>query len=232
MTTIETRRRAPGTLPPGQRALDWFPRFGIDLTGPPPAVPDQPVIAITGAVCAPIEIPLTALDELPRITRRSDFHCVSGWTAVDLDWSGWSFADVYAAFIEPAVDPAATVTHLELVGADDVRFAITIADALADDVLLADRLDGEPLHGAHGAPIRIVSPSQYGYVNIKHLCRIEICTSEPKRQRSFLDTLLHGHSRARVWEEERHGTLPGWLIRPPYRLVKAIMLRTAARATH
>ena len=38
------------TLPPGQRAVDGFPRFGTHLHRPPPAVPAEPVIEIAGAV--------------------------------------------------------------------------------------------------------------------------------------------------------------------------------------
>ena len=38
------------TLPPGQRAVDGFPRFGAHLQRPPPAVPATPAIEITGAV--------------------------------------------------------------------------------------------------------------------------------------------------------------------------------------
>ena len=40
-------------------------------------------------------------------------------------------------------------------------------DALADGVLIADRLDGRPLDGDHGAPARLVSPNQYGFVSTK-----------------------------------------------------------------
>src|SRR2546425_9815819 len=52
-------------------------------------------------------------------------------------------------------------------------------DALADGVLIADRLDGRPLDGDHGAPARLVSPNQYGFVSTKHVCRIELHTAEP-----------------------------------------------------
>jgi hypothetical protein len=45
----------------------------------------------------------------------------------------------------------------------------------------------------------------------------------------LVDRLLQSHPRARVWEEERHGTVPGWLIRPIYRLIKTVMLSAAAR---
>ena len=39
--------------------------------------------------------------------------------------------------------------------------------------------DGRPLDGGHGAPLRLVSPGQYGFIDTKHLCRIELLTAEP-----------------------------------------------------
>ena len=51
------------------------------------------------------------------------------------------------------------------------------------DVLLAERLDGRPLDGDHGAPVRLVSPGQYGYISTKHLCRIELHTAAPRHPR-------------------------------------------------
>ena len=105
---------------------------------------------------------------------------------------------------------------------------VTLGDALEDDVLLADHLDGEPLSPDHGAPLRLVSPAQYGYINIKHLCRIRVHTSVPRRgRRTLADVLLHSHPRARVWEEERHGTLPGRLVRPVYGVIARVLLRKA-----
>lgn len=232
LTTTADAKAAPSgeperRLPPGQRRLDWFPRFGVDLTGPPPTVPEHPTLTVAGAVREQVEIPLDALAALPRVDRRTDFHCVSGWTVTDLDWSGWVFADVYRALIEPLARPDAPVTHLRFVGLDRIDSVVLIDDALASDVMLADRLGGVPLSGGHGAPIRLVSPSQYGYVSVKHLCRIELHTSPPSVRRSFLDALLHAHPRARVWEEERHGVVPGRIIRLPYRAIKSLMLRRA-----
>ena len=108
--------------------------------------------------------------DVPRRQLDADFHCVSGWTAVGLRWEGVAFADFYRLRIEPALRPGAVVTHVEFRGLDGFRSVITIEDALDDDVLLADHLDGEPLGTDHGAPLRVVSPAQYGYISTKHLC--------------------------------------------------------------
>ena len=115
-------------------------------------------------------------------------------------------------------------------GLDGYRSVVLAKDALEDDVLLAERLDGVPLGADHGGPVRLVSPGQYGYISTKHLCRIEVHSAQPPTPPgSFADRLLESHPRARVWQEERHGSLPGWLVRPVYRAVKAPLLYLCSR---
>jgi DMSO/TMAO reductase YedYZ molybdopterin-dependent catalytic subunit len=218
------------TLPPGQRRIDGFPRFGGRLSGPPPPVPDNPVIEIRGAVTEPFDVPLTTLATLPRKKINADFHCVAGWSTTDLRWEGVAFETVYRTLVEPALPPKTTVTHLLCCGLDGWRAVVSIEDALADDVLIADRLNGRPLEGDHGAPLRFVSPQQYGFINTKHLCRIEVHTAEPKGRtheslmKSLPLRLLSPHPRARVWEEERHRHLPPWLLRRAYRATIPLLM--------
>jgi len=221
------RRRRPGPLPPGQRRIDWFPRFGTHADRPAPDVPVDPLVLIGGDVTEPFAVAVADLANLPRRQLHADFHCVSGWTATGLRWDGVSFADLYRLRIEPSLRPGASVSHVEFRGLDGFRSVLTIEDALDDDVLLADHLDGERLGGDHGAPLRVVSPAQYGYMSTKHLSRIDVHTAAPTgRPRSFVaDVLLHSHPRARVREEERHGTLPGRVVRPFYWAIAKVMLR-------
>ncbi|HXH59195.1 molybdopterin-dependent oxidoreductase [Iamia sp.] len=208
------------TLPPGQRLIGGFPRFGTHLQRPAPAVPSDPVIQISGAVAKPFALPLAALATLPRRELTADFHCVAGWSATNLHWEGVAFETFYRMIIEPSVQPDTSVTHLVFRGLDGHRSVVSIEDALAEDVLIAERLDARPLDGDHGAPARLVSPDQYGYVSTKHLCRIELHTAEPTGvHTSPAMRLLAPHPRARVWEEERHRLLPAWPLRPVYRLL-------------
>ena len=218
----------PVTLPPGQRAIDGFPRFGTHLHRSPPAVPIDPVIEICGAVAKSFSLPLAELAALPRRHLTADFHCVAGWSATSLRWEGVAFATFYRLIIEPSVQPDLSVTHIVFGGLDGYRSVVSIEDALADDVLIAERLDGRPLDGDHGAPARLVSPSQYGFVSVKHLCRIELHAAEPAEnfghasrisQVLMVPPLFKRHPRSRVWEEERNGSLPAWLVRPVYRLL-------------
>jgi DMSO/TMAO reductase YedYZ molybdopterin-dependent catalytic subunit len=200
-------------LPPGQRALDRFPRFGTNH-GPPPALPSTPVIELAGCVEAPATIAAADLASLPRRTVLADFHCVAGWSARGLRWEGVPLLEV--------LRPSAAATHVRFVGLDGHWAVMLLEDALAGDVLLADRLDGAPLGAKHGAPVRLVAPAHYGFVNVKHLCRIELLTGEPAQSHGAASGLaglglrLLGYrrfTRARVWEEERHAVLPARVIR-------------------
>ncbi len=222
-------------LPPGQGLARTFPRFGVHLADPNPEIPPRPVIEIGGAVGAPFELSLADLETLERRTLVADFHCVAGWSVRDRHWEGVPFRTVWKDLIAPRVEPGARITHLVFAGLDRYRSTLTLEDALGDDVLIADRLDGAPLPGDHGAPARLVSPRQYGYMNTKHLCRIEVHTRAPSSAwypsgiRAFGLSLVAPHPRARVADEERHGQLPGWSVRFLYQRVVLPLLATTMR---
>jgi DMSO/TMAO reductase YedYZ molybdopterin-dependent catalytic subunit len=196
------------------------------------------VIQISGAVTEPFVVRLEALATLPRRELTADFHCVAGWSACDLHWEGVAFAAFFRMIIEPSVQPGASVTHVAFGGLDGYRSVVSIKDALAGDVLIAERLNGHPLDSDHGAPARLVSPNQYGYVSTKHLCAIELHTAKPNEKygqaplivQAFL-RLYQPHPRARVWEEERHRYLPGWAVRPIGRLLVSPIAFLGARGS-
>jgi DMSO/TMAO reductase YedYZ molybdopterin-dependent catalytic subunit len=218
------------SLPPGQHRVDGFPRFGTHLHHPPPAIPATPTIEVRGAVTESFAVPLARLATLPRREQTADFHCVAGWSATGLRWEGVPFATFYREIIEPALAPDASVTHLGFGGLDGYRSYVTIEDALAEDVLIAEHLDGRRLDPDHGAPARLVSPNQYGFISTKHLCRIDVRTAPPSKQ--FGRTpLIQAHPRARVWEEERHRYLPAWSLRGVYRLLIPPFMVLSARGS-
>jgi DMSO/TMAO reductase YedYZ molybdopterin-dependent catalytic subunit len=228
------------TLPPGQRAVSGFPRFGTHLHRPPPHIPPDPVIEIRGEVTEPLSVSLGRLQELPRRELAADFHCVAGWSATGLRWEGVSFEAFYGAIIEPALRPDASITSLAFGGYDGYRSIVAIEDALTEDVLIAEHLDGRPLDPDHGAPVRLVSPKQYGFVSTKHLCRIDVCAVASPQSNNHISALeralmrgplIQPHPRARVSEEERHRRLPAWTVRPIYRLLIPPFMFLSARGS-
>lgn len=224
-------------LPPGQRAVDGFPRFGTHLERRPPPLPAEFAVEVRGAVREPVRLTRQGLADVPRRELVADFHCVAGWTATGLRWEGFGFADVYRRVVEPQAGPRAGITHLVFEGLDGYRAIVTLEDALAEDVLLADRLDGRALGPDHGAPVRLVSPRQYGYVNTKHLCAIELYAGAPAlsfHRSPGIDRrlrLVMPHARARAWNEERHRHLPAWMLRLPYRLLIGPIRSLSARGS-
>jgi DMSO/TMAO reductase YedYZ molybdopterin-dependent catalytic subunit len=80
---------------------------------------------------------------------------------------------------------------------------------------------------AHGAPLRLVSPGQYGYKNVKHLIGIDFQDAliVNFRDRRPVSTELAStlgpkeHRRGRVALEERHASLPNWAVRLAYRMM-------------
>lgn len=212
-------------LPPGQRAVHGLPRFGIDLAHPPPEVPEGMTIEIVGELRRHVSLSPIELTDMPRRGEVADLHCVAGWSAVGLRWEGVAFQDIYRLVIEPALVVGARVKYVVFVGVDRYRSIVALEDALADNVLVADHLNGSALTADHGAPMRLVSPDQYGFISTKHLCRIELYRSEPigfyhptKSIQRALRT-VRPHRRARASHEERHRYLPSWLVRRVYRLL-------------
>jgi hypothetical protein len=200
-------RKAPG-LPPGQRLLDVMPRFSEAPLRPPPPLPGEPTLRLTRAG-TPVAV-LTAgdLQALGPREQQADFHCVTTWSVAALRWTGVPLRDVLAS----VGATEATAPYLVARAADGSRAAFTWQDATAEDVLLATHLDGAPLDARHGAPLRLVSPRQYGYKNLKHLVSIDLRTTVPGLG-------AKEHLRARVALEERHARLPSWAVRRVYRLL-------------
>ncbi len=67
------------------------------------------------------------------------------------------------------MNPDPEVKHLWFEGADGFSASLLLDDPLAQDVLLADGLDGQPLPLEHGAPLRLVAPAHYGFKSVRHL---------------------------------------------------------------
>lgn len=217
-------RRASG-LPPGQGRLEVFPRFGVDAGRPPPTVPTEVELTVRGDGFETFSLALAELLVVPEVERVHDFHCVATWSRCDLRWTGIPMATIWERLIAPRVPSPYRLRYAVARGGDRYRAVLRIDDLLDPSVLLATALDGAPLDRRHGAPLRLVSPAQYGYKNVKHLVSIELTESEPA---SILGAMEH--LRARVALEERHRTLPGPLLRLAYRSTVPIIAMRAERS--
>ncbi|HWG98928.1 MAG TPA: molybdopterin-dependent oxidoreductase, partial [Pilimelia sp.] len=200
-------RRAEG-LPPGQRLMADMPRFTDRPRRPPPRMPARPTLRLSHDRQLITVLTADDLEALRPSDYRADFHCVTTWSVTGLTWTGVPLRQAFAA----AGITAAPAPYLVARAGDHGRAVFCWEDATADDVILATHLNGAPLDARHGAPLRLVSPRQYGYKSLKHLVAIDFRAKEPRLGSKE-------HLRARVAAEERHARLPGRALRVPYRLL-------------
>lgn len=213
-------------LPPGQRESADFHRFGLPQFAQRfPKETSRCALDVTGSVTRQLHL-TEALQGLPRIEQVCDFHCVTTWSYRALRWEGVRFIDFYTQVIQPQAAPQASATLVALRGQDGARTGMLLEDLLAPDVLLADRLNGQPISVDHGAPLRLIAPAHYGYKWVKHLSRIEF--REPAAGYRVSGLSFMDHPRARVAHEERGRVIPGWLLRFLYRpLIRGTVSRFA-----
>jgi DMSO/TMAO reductase YedYZ molybdopterin-dependent catalytic subunit len=148
------------------------------------------------------------LEALQPREHQSDFHCVTTWSAKGLTWTGVPLHEVLAS-----VGITAAAAPFLVARTGDRRKAVFLwEDAIAPNVILATHLDGAALDDRHGAPLRLVSPSQFGYKSVKHLVSIDFRAEKPKLGSKE-------HLRARVAHQERHPRRPSWVVKLPYRLL-------------
>ena len=207
MTIFELIPRRAQGLPPGQRQVRAFPRFSDNpLRSAPPIEPIALTVSVDGdPICTFSADDLGRLDQVDQV---SDFHCVTTWTYRGAHWAGVRFSELATTVFDGATPP-----YLAAHAADRMS-AIYVADDLDNDnVLLATKLNDQPLDRRHGAPLRLVSPDQYGYKNLKHLAGLDFRHEEPSSTLGPKE-----HLRARVAAEERHASLPNWAVKVQYRL--------------
>lgn len=156
----------------------------------------------------------------------SDFHCVTTWTRRSLRWSGFRFSELYERIVVPLARPRPDARFV-ILRQDGYASSLPLEDLLADNVVFADTLDGEPLSIEHGAPLRLVAPAHYGYKNAKHVSGVEFWRDDRYRYPAFRFMV---HPRARVALEERGRGVPGWLLRRLYRPLVRPTIRQFRRA--
>lgn len=215
-------RRARG-LPAGQRELKIFPRFGdAPRRRPPAGSSDRPADLTVARDGTEVELTADALFALDPVVLTADFHCVTTWTYRDVTWTGVPMRNVWEELIAPVI-PTDEACWVVACGLDRYRAVLHIDDLLHPSTMLARQVDDVPLNEVHGAPLRLISPTQYGYKNVKHLTAFALHVDQPATRLGPKE-----HPRARVELEERHSRIPGWLLRWPYRLVIPLTVAAAA----
>jgi DMSO/TMAO reductase YedYZ molybdopterin-dependent catalytic subunit len=133
------------------------------------SVLDEP-LQVIGLVQRKLALRTADLAHLPRTRLADDFVCEEGWSVGDLDWEGVRLSDVLAL-----AGPLPAARYVR-VGAGGYVVPLTLDQAAL--ALLCDRLHGQPLPLAHGAPWRLLLPGASCFTSVKWVDRLEL-SAEP-----------------------------------------------------
>jgi DMSO/TMAO reductase YedYZ molybdopterin-dependent catalytic subunit len=199
----EEKIRKEGRLPPGQALTQKFPVLHY---GPIPRFnPATWDLRVWGEVEEEARWNWDDFKKLPRKSLKMDIHCVTRWSKFDTIWEGVSLKDlVDKGIIKLKKSAKFVLQHAEY----GFTVNVPVEVALADNFLLADTFEGQPLTPDHGYPLRAIVgfipgrqelEAPYFWKGAKWLRGLEFLAED---QLGFWEQAGY-HNQANVWKEQR-----------------------------
>jgi len=189
-----TNRHGMPQEPPGQNVFERAEWPVLDLGQTPKIAPGQWKLTIDGAVAGPLTLSWEDFQALPQVDEVQDFHCVTGWSILDMAFRGVRFETLAAL-----AGLAPEATHVMCHGSDGYSTNLPLEEALKPDVLLVHALGGQPLDVEHGGPVRMVVPELWAWKGAKWINRLEFLTHD---RRGYWE--IRGYSNtAHPWRDDR-----------------------------
>lgn len=191
--TGPTNRHGMPQLPPGQKRTQKWPV--LDLGRKPNITQEEWRLVLDGLCEHPQNLTWQDFQNLPQCQDVSDFHCVTGWSKMDIAWQGVRLSDlVHKVGLKPEA------THVVCYGYDGYTTNLPLEEALKPDVLLVHSADGRALTREHGGPVRMITPQLYAWKGTKWICRLEFVAQD---RPGFWEQ--NGYSNtAHPWQEDRY----------------------------
>lgn len=186
------RHGMPNT-PTGQTITQKWPV--LDLGYQPDVSLNRWRLIIDGEVENPVRLTWDEFMALPQTDDTSDFHCVTTWSKLDMEWKGVRLLDLAAL-----VQPKETASHIMCYGYDTYTTNVSMEEALKPDVLLVHTFDGKPLAKEHGGPVRMITPQLYAWKGSKWIKRIEFL---PQNKLGFWEERGYSNT-AYPWRNDRY----------------------------
>ncbi len=181
-------------VPPGQTRTKKWPV--LDAFGPPRMPPlEKWELVVFGLVERTLTYRWPQYQELPRVQVFADFHCVTSWSRLGNVWEGVSIKHLLN---EAGVKSEAKYVILHAYD-NGWTTNLPLADFDQDDVLLADKHDGDPIDLEHGGPVRAMVPRLYAWKSAKWLRGIELSSHDKAGYWERGGYHMHGDP----WIEER-----------------------------
>lgn len=179
-------------VPPGQKLTTGFPV--LDLGVQPEMDMNSWKLEIVGLVEKPLQLSLEDLKKLGSQKAVEDFHCVTTWSKLDVNWTGIPMKKILML-----AKPKKEWKHLIQYGKDGYSTNVPREDVERDDVYLVYELDGKPIPREHGY-VRLIIPHLYAWKTSKFLYRLEF--SETDKPGFWEVRGYHNHGDA--FKEERY----------------------------
>ncbi len=165
--------RLARTYSPAERSAT-LPSYFISAIVPMLQDPEAWRLRVDGLVTRPLDLSLDDLMRLPRVSYTVKHHCVEGWSAI-ASWHG-----VPVSAVVERCRPLAAARYVNFVSFDaGYSNGWDLASALHPQTILAYGMNDNPLTPAHGAPLRLYSPTKLGYKLTKYLVSMTFTDTRP-----------------------------------------------------
>jgi hypothetical protein len=116
--------------------------------------------------------------KLPRYELVTQFKCIEGWSQI-VHWAGIRMADFLDAYPPaPVAGQEPKYVYMETPNGD-YYVGLDMAVCRHPQTLLVTEMMGAPLTQFHGAPLRLHTPTKYGYKQIKRIGLIAYTSDRP-----------------------------------------------------
>lgn len=183
-------------VPSGQTLVTNFPV--LDLGVQPEVQLERWALRIHGQVETEIRLDWAAFQNLPQVEDISDFHCVTRWSQLDMNWEGVRMREILML-----AKPLQEARFVTLYSYDGYTTNLSLEALLDDDVIVAHSVLGAPLSRVHGGPVRLVVPKRYAWKSAKWLQAIELHAED---RPGFWEARGY-HNEADPWKEERFSSV-------------------------
>lgn len=165
--------RLARTYSPAERSRS-LPSYFISPAMPSLKDPGAWRLRVDGLVRQPLLLSLGDLMGMPRLTYTVKHHCVEGWTAL-ATWHG-----VPVSAVVERCQPFPAARYIRFASFDsDYSNGWDLASAMHPQTILAYGMNDRALAPAHGAPLRLYSPTKLGYKLTKYLVSMTFTDKRP-----------------------------------------------------
>ena len=123
-------------------------------------------LEVGGMVENPQQLTIEQLRSYPRVEQSTRLKCVQCWSA-RTTWGGFRFDNLLED-----VKPLTGATSLRIDSADKWYEYMSLEEMVEPGVMMCLEMAGKPLTDQHGAPLRLLAPSKYGYKSAKLITKI------------------------------------------------------------